>query len=235
MATITQRSLPRGSNTRLSRNPAAAWRHLDLVLLGAVTAIALLGTVMVWSATRGPSAPYSNGFFSKQVMFVAIGLALLAVVSLVDYRIDGFRENYRLVTNILDPVAAPALELARLYSERWTIETAVDELKTHLRGSNVVLRSKLPELVRQDVFGLLLAHYGVRWVMHDAALSEGIEANELSFVHTLRVVSTAPHSGQGNIAPRRKSIPISSRLSSALKSREVTYQGSVKPRASEKS
>lgn len=61
----------------------------------------------------------------------------------------GFRENYRLVTNILDPAMAPAFELARLYSERWTIETAVDELKTHLRGSNVVLRSKLPELVRQ--------------------------------------------------------------------------------------
>lgn len=110
------------------------------------------------------------------------------VVRIVDYRIDGFRENYRLVTNILDPAMAPALELARLYAERWTIETAVDELKTHLRGNNVVLRSKLPELVRQDVFGLLLAHYGVRWVMHDAALSEGIGANELSFVHTLRVV-----------------------------------------------
>lgn len=110
------------------------------------------------------------------------------LVRLVDYRIDGFRENYRLVTNILDPAQAPALELAQLYSERWTIETAIDELKTHLRGSKVVLRSKLPELVRQDVFGLLLAHYGVRFVMHDAALSEDIATDELSFVHTLRVV-----------------------------------------------
>lgn len=109
-------------------------------------------------------------------------------VRLVDYKIDGVRETYRLVTNILDPNQAPALELAQLYSERWTIETAFDELKTHLRGSNVVLRSKLPELVRQDVFGLLLAHYGVRFVMHDAALSEDIPADELSFVHTLRVV-----------------------------------------------
>jgi hypothetical protein len=110
------------------------------------------------------------------------------LVRLVDYRIDGFRESYRLVTNILDPAKAPALELARLYSERWTIETAFDEIKTHLRGSKIVLRSKLPELVRQDVFGLLLAHYGVRFVMHDAALSEGISTEELSFVHTLRVV-----------------------------------------------
>ena len=110
------------------------------------------------------------------------------LVRLVDYRIDGFRESYRLVTNILDPEKAPALELARLYSERWTIETAFDEIKTHLRGSKIVLRSKLPELVRQDVFGLLLAHYGVRFVMHDAALSEDISTAELSFVHTLRVV-----------------------------------------------
>jgi hypothetical protein len=110
------------------------------------------------------------------------------VVRLVDYRIDGFRESYRLVTNILDSAKAPALELARLYSERWTIETAFDEIKTHLRGSHIVLRSKLPELVRQDVFGLLLAHYGVRFVMHDAALSEDISTEELSFVHTLRVV-----------------------------------------------
>lgn len=110
------------------------------------------------------------------------------VVRLIDYRMDGFRGTYRLVTNILDPAKAPALKLARLYSERWTIETAFDEIKTHLRGSNVVLRSKLPELVRQDVFGLLLAHYGVRFVMHDAAFSEDISTEELSFVHTLRVV-----------------------------------------------
>lgn len=110
------------------------------------------------------------------------------LVRLIEYRIDGFREDYRLVTNILDPIKAPAIELARLYSERWTIETALDELKTHLRGRGIVLRSKLPELVRQDVYGLLLAHFGIRWIMHDAALSEDISTADLSFVHTLRVV-----------------------------------------------
>jgi hypothetical protein len=109
-------------------------------------------------------------------------------VRVIDYRVDGFRDDYRVVTNILDPVKAPALELARLYFERWTIETSIGEVKTRLRGRNVVLRSKLPDLVRQDVFGLLLAHYGVRFVMHDAALSKGISVEELSFVHTLRVV-----------------------------------------------
>jgi hypothetical protein len=107
---------------------------------------------------------------------------------LIEYRIDGFRGTYRLLTTILDPAKAPALKLARLYSERWTIETAFDEIKTHLRGPRIVLRSKLPELVRQDVFGLLLAHFGIRSIMHDAALSEDISTEELSFVHTLRVV-----------------------------------------------
>ncbi len=110
------------------------------------------------------------------------------LVRLIEYRIDGFRDDYRLVTNILDPLQGLAIELARLYSERWTIETALDELKTHLRGRAVVLRSKLPELVRQDVYGLLLAHFGIRSIMHDAALSEDISTAELSFVHTLRVV-----------------------------------------------
>ena len=109
-------------------------------------------------------------------------------VRLIEYRIDGYRDTYRILTTILDPSRAPALELAYLYSHRWTIETALDEIKTHLRGGRIVLRSKLPELVKQDVFGLLLAHFGVRFVMHEAALLEDIETEELSFVHTLRVV-----------------------------------------------
>ncbi len=109
-------------------------------------------------------------------------------VRLIQYRIDGFRETYRLITTILNPSQAPALELARFYSGRWTMETALDEIKTHLRGSGIVLRSKLPDLVRQDVYGLLLAHFGIRSVMHDAALEDDIAADELSFIHSLRVV-----------------------------------------------
>ena len=62
------------------------------------------------------------------------------------------------MTTILDAAAAPAVELAALYHERWEIECALDELKTHLRGARMVLRSKTPELVRQEFWGLLLAH-----------------------------------------------------------------------------
>jgi hypothetical protein len=79
----------------------------------------------------------------------------------VEYRLEGVADAeplYRLATTILDHAQAPAEELAALYPERWEIETAFAELKTHLRGAKIVLRSKTPELVRQDFYGLLMTH-----------------------------------------------------------------------------
>src|SRR4051812_25530251 len=84
--------------------------------------------------------------------------------------------------------AAPAAELAALYHERWEIEGALDELKTHLRGARMVLRSKTPELVRQEFWGLLLAHFAVRGLMHEAALRADEDPDRLSFQHAVRVV-----------------------------------------------
>jgi hypothetical protein len=110
-------------------------------------------------------------------------------VRVIEYEIRGRAgERYRLITNLLDPTAAPAEELAALYCERWEFETALDEFKTHLRGPRTVLRSQRPELVRQEVWGLLLAHYALRRLMHDAAERCGRDPDRISFVHTLRVV-----------------------------------------------
>jgi hypothetical protein len=107
---------------------------------------------------------------------------------LITYRLGNRREEYRLLCSILDPRKAPAIQLANLYSRRWTIETVLGELKTRLRGARVVLRSRIPDLTRQDFYGLLLAHFGVRALMHDAALQEKIDATDLSFVHAVRTV-----------------------------------------------
>jgi hypothetical protein len=89
---------------------------------------------------------------------------------------------YRLATTILDHERAPATELAALYHDRWHIETALDELKTHLRGARIVLRSKTPDLVRQEFYGLVMAHFAIRGLMHEAALRSGEAPDRLSFI-----------------------------------------------------
>jgi hypothetical protein len=115
-------------------------------------------------------------------------------VRVVEYRLSGLtngkdeKDLFRLITTILDPDEAPASELAALYQERWEIETAFDELKTHLRGASIVLRSKTPDLIRQEFFGMMMAHYAVRKLMHEAALRAHIDPDRLSFVNAIRVV-----------------------------------------------
>lgn len=120
-------------------------------------------------------------------------------VRVVEYTLDSSRDqrlaqhpegevSYRIITTILDPKAAPAKELAALYTERWEIEAAFDELKTHLRGRQMLLRSKTPDLIRQEFYGLLLAHFAIRGLMHEAALGAEVDPDRLSFVHAVRVV-----------------------------------------------
>ena len=114
----------------------------------------------------------------------------------IDYRLEGIEGAepiYRLATTVLDPAKAPAEELAALYHERWEIETAFDELKTHLRGAKIVLRSKTPDLVRQEFYGLMMAHFAIRGLMHEAALKADQDPDRLSFLHAVRVVRRKLH------------------------------------------
>ena len=129
-------------------------------------------------------------------------------VRVIEYRLLGRDELYRLITTLLDPQVAPAEELAALYHERWEIEGALDEVKTHLRGARMVLRSQTPALVRQEVWGLLLAHFAVRGLIHEAALQANEDPDRLSFLHAVRVIrrqlprfAAFPPSAPGRPAP----------------------------------
>jgi hypothetical protein len=122
------------------------------------------------------------------------------VVRVIEYGLDGIPDpepSYRLVTNWLDIDAAPAVELAALYHRRWTIEQSFDELKVHLAARDVLLRSKRPELVEQEFYALLLAHAAIRRLMSQAAVTTDQAAENLSFVHAIRVLKRRLPAYQG--------------------------------------
>jgi hypothetical protein len=115
------------------------------------------------------------------------------LVRVLEYTFDdpnrpGHGERHRLVTTLLDEKEYPARELICLYHERWEIEIANDELKTHQLARLVDLRSRTPQGVRQELYGVLLAYNAVRALMHEAALAEQIDPRRLSFLDSLRII-----------------------------------------------
>jgi len=119
------------------------------------------------------------------------------LVRVIDYTLDDGRDDgrdgaaataYRLFTTLLDPEQAPAADLASAYAQRWEIENAFDELKTHQRGPRVVLRSKSPDLVLQEIWGHLCCHYAIRSLIAQAAEHAGHDPDRVSFTAALRIV-----------------------------------------------
>ena len=118
-------------------------------------------------------------------------------------------QHYRLITSLLDPQQAPALELASMYHQRWHIEEVFDELKTHLREGRRVLRSKTAALVRQEFYGWVLAHYAVRWLLHQGAAKSGQTDDDLSFTAHIQLLRREqPRSGafSPSAAPKAGSV-----------------------------
>ena len=111
--------------------------------------------------------------------------------TITDPTLPGSGERHRLVTTLLDAEACPALDLACAYHERWEIELVIDEMDTHQRLAGRPLRSLKPVGVIQELYGLLIAHYAVRFLMHEAALQAGVDPDRVSFVHTLHVLQDA--------------------------------------------
>lgn len=114
-------------------------------------------------------------------------------------------ETYRLMTTILDPSFASATELAQLYPERWEIELSIKETKTGMRCGMATLRSKTPKLVRQEFWGLLLAHHAVRKTMALAALDVDKDPDRLSFAKCIEIVKTTQTGPVLSFPPSKKS------------------------------
>jgi hypothetical protein len=130
----------------------------------------------------------------------------------IEYRLDdpalaSEEQRYRLITTLLDPDTAPASELAGLYPQRWELESALDELKTHQRGPRVVLRSKAPDGVRQEVYGHLCCHYAIRRLMHDAALKDDLIPHRLSYTASLRASRRSTRRQPGLSPPKDQHRP----------------------------
>lgn len=160
------------------------------------------GAQLLWRIPRNRKLPalqrFKDGSYLSQINPSPATLkkmsdktAPVITVRVIDYRLPGVADAepvYRLITTLLDAKRYPADELAALYHVRWRIETTFAEIKTTLKGADIVLRSKTPELVRQEFWGLLLAHHVVRKLMWEAALSRQRTPDVLSFKHSLTLI-----------------------------------------------
>lgn len=111
--------------------------------------------------------------------------------TVTDPALPGHGEERRVVTTLLDHTLAPARDLVCAYHERWEVELVVAEVETRQRPADAPLRSEKPVGVIQELYALLLAHYAVRALMHEAARAAGLDPDRLSFVHALRLIHAA--------------------------------------------
>jgi hypothetical protein len=148
---------------------AGAWEHLPKQRRLAD------GSVLAWvPPTRHVQYPSERGMWVRIISY-----------RVTDERLGEPGKVYRLATTLLNPRVAPALKLIELYHERWEVELVLDEIKTHERVQRKVLRSKTPEGVRQELYGLFLAHYAVRFLLAQAAMEAGVDPDRLSFTEGL--------------------------------------------------
>ena len=118
-------------------------------------------------------------------------LVRIITYTITDEALPGYGEKHRLVTTLLSHQRYPVLDLVYAYHERWEIELVIDEIDTHQRLVQGPLRSKSPVAVLQQAYGLLIAHFAIRFLMHEAACQVGIDPDRLSFTHALEVIREA--------------------------------------------
>lgn len=169
-AGLLERVRERGGHT-LAALEAGVWEHVS-------TQRRLSdGSVLAWipPSKKGDACyPLQRGMWVRIISY-----------QVRDERLGEVGKVYRLVTTLLNPQTAPALTLIELYQERWAIALVIDEIKTHERAQRKVLRSKTPEGVKQELYGIFLAHYLVRALMAQGALQAELDPDRLSFTEGL--------------------------------------------------
>lgn len=125
------------------------------------------GADLLWRV-KGDLARRHLYTLSDGSYLVRFGRGGALTVRVIEYRLLGSREVYRLLTNLLEPGSANALELARLYSERWESETMTREIKIGQCEAGA-LRSQTELGVRQEVWSTCVLHLLSRKLAHQAA------------------------------------------------------------------
>ncbi len=108
-------------------------------------------------------------------------------VRAIDYQRPG-HEKQQLLTSLLDGKRYPAAEVAALYHERWELELGYDEIKTEMLEREESIRSRRPELVEQELWGILVAYNLVRLEMERIANEIDVAPLRISFVEALRLI-----------------------------------------------
>lgn len=174
------------------------FHDFDMVAHAHATGAAILARVPSHLRLK-PVQTYADGSFTAYLTPSDYqrrkgGLRLLVRViqyTIKDPALPGFGETHRLITTLCDPVCYPAHDLACAYHERWEIELVIDEIDTHQRLAGRPLRSLKPVGVIQELYALLIAHYAIRALMHQAALQHQLDPDRISFVHALEVIRDA--------------------------------------------
>jgi hypothetical protein len=174
---------------------AGAWDHLEQQRRLAD------GSVLAWvPPSSRVQYPMRQGMWVRIISY-----------RVTDERLGEVDKVYRLVTTLLNPRVAPALDLIALYHERWEIELVIDEIKTHERVQRKVLRSKTPAGVYQELYGIFLAHYAVRVLMAQAASEANLDPDRLSFTaglfHLTEMIDLAL-----TLEPAEATVPLRRRL-----------------------
>jgi hypothetical protein len=136
------------------------------------------------------------------------GLPIVHLARVIEYDVpdrvgNGTGELIVLLTNILDSGGehgARADELAAAYHQRWEQETANDQLKTHLRGPGRVLRSRLPDLVHQEIWAYLIVHHAISALTAKASAAADLDPDRISFTRALRLIRRTA-TGTADIPP----------------------------------